>query len=176
MTLHALVDDVDYGQVATVKGWSDFFDWADLQKYHELAHIVHHGYATRLLELAECIDSALEESPAPPDVESVARGIEEICRANPDADILIISDGVGDSTDDDDDDDDDDDGGYEPFDDEPPSLATPKVESPKKRPTKKATKSTKPRKKTTSSEKPPRKSVQPSVKVVKVTKPPKKSK
>lgn len=142
MSLFALVDDVDQGQVATIKGWSDFCDWADRQPHHELRHLAFHGYATHLVVLADAIAVSLVESPVRPDVESVARGIEDICRENPNAEILIVSDGVGAECDDDDDE------LYVPFDDDPVPPKTPQGRPSKKPSGKpKAVKSETPKKK-----------------------------
>lgn len=104
MTLKAIVDDKDCGRVATTLGWSDFFDWADAQPYFQLAHLVYHGYATQLKTLAMEIDQAIEESNPPVGVKEVARGIEQICRANPRGKILMVTDEIehGDSGNDDD--------------------------------------------------------------------------
>ena len=117
MTLHAVVDDEDCGQVATTQGWSDLFDWADAQGYFELAHLVRHGYATRLKVLAKEINAAIAKSNPSEDIVATARGIEEIARSRPKGKILIVTDGTGyaeddeeidDDGDEDDEDDDDD--------------------------------------------------------------------
>lgn len=111
MTLHAIVDDEDYGQVATTQGWSDFIEWADEQGLFELAHLAYHGYATRLKTLAKEIDQAIAKSDPRPDIEATARGIQEIASENPKAKILVVSDGTsdGEQTDFDDDEEDEDD-------------------------------------------------------------------
>ena len=109
MTLYAVVDDEDLGQVATTKGWSDLFEWADAQGYFQLAHLVYHGYATDLKLLAREIEAAIAKSNPRPDVETTARGIQEICRARPEGKVLIVTDGSGDPDEDFDEDEEDDD-------------------------------------------------------------------
>ncbi len=114
MTLYAVVDDEELGQVATIKGWGDFIEWAEQQwrqdpQFRELAHLAVHGYATKLKDLADQIDAAISKSNPREDIESTARGIEDIARAYPDAEILIVTDGTGGDYDDDDDESDDDD-------------------------------------------------------------------
>ena len=107
MSLYAEVDDEDFGQVATIKGWSDLIDWADSLDYPELAHLAEHGFSEKLSTLADEIGAAITESNPRPDIETTARGIEEICRANPDAKILVVTDGTDDDFDEEDDEDDD---------------------------------------------------------------------
>lgn len=109
MTLHVIVDTKECGQVATTTGWSEFFDWADVQGYFELAHLVYHGFATRLNLLVNDIDAAIAKSNPPPDVKSIARAIQKIARANPQGKVLIVSDGDGDNGSDDDGEDEDED-------------------------------------------------------------------
>jgi hypothetical protein len=106
MSLYCYVDDHDLGQVATIQGWSDFIEWANQQGYYEMAHLSQHGYSTNLSMLAAELGQALEESKPKEDVESTARGLEEIANSYPKAEILIISDGDGSGGDDDDDEDD----------------------------------------------------------------------
>ena len=98
MSLYAFIDGEDCGQVATVKGWSDFFEWADRQRYEELAHLIYHGYALNLELLADCIDTAMQDEMPSPDVADIARGIEALCREHADKDVIIVSDGDGDGT------------------------------------------------------------------------------
>lgn len=119
MTLHAIVDTKDCGQVATTQGWSDFFTWADDQGYFQLAHLVYHGYATKLAELADAIELSIAKSNPPPDIESIAREIQKIARENPRGKVLIVSDGTGDTRgDDEDEEDEDDDDEEDEYDDE----------------------------------------------------------
>ena len=106
MSLYAVVDGEDFGQIATIKGWSDFVEWAENQHYSELAHLAEYGYATHVLKLANSIYSALLDDKPSSDIESTALGIEEICRANWKSEIFIVTDG---SSDDDYEDDEDDD-------------------------------------------------------------------
>lgn len=104
MSLYAVVDGHDFGQVATVKGWSDFIEWANSQPYSQLAHLSQHGYSVRVHLLADQLYTALLEDPPSPDVRATAEGIEDICRKYWTAEIFIVTDGSGESYEDDPDD------------------------------------------------------------------------
>lgn len=95
MTVYAVVDGEECGQVATNKGWSDFSDWTETQQYFELAHLGYHGYSTKVSDLAEVIELAIEETNPPKDIVTVARGIAKIARAHPKAECLYVTDGTG---------------------------------------------------------------------------------
>lgn len=95
MSLYAMVDETDCGQIATVKGWSDFIDWAGKQDDEVLLHLIEHGYSTRLSELAAVISSYLRANPPARDVRTTAKGVVDICRQHSQGSILIVTDGGG---------------------------------------------------------------------------------
>jgi hypothetical protein len=101
MSYFVVVDDVEYGQVANVKGWSDFIEWADDQPYEELRHLIHHGFATELQRLADEITKAIRKSKPHPDVKSIGKDIAAIAKMHPDGKVLIITDGADDDSEDD---------------------------------------------------------------------------
>lgn len=98
MSLYCVVDGEDCGQVATVRGWSEFIEWADKQKYKPLAHLAQHGFSTEVRWLGASIRVSLVEDMPSVEIEDTAWGIERICREHPDAGILIVTDGSGDKS------------------------------------------------------------------------------
>lgn len=92
MSMEAIIDDEPMDQVATNTGWFEFCDWADAQTDCEaLRHLSFYGHTQRLKQLTDEIDVALAKSPPDPDVESVARGLQEIVRARPNGEVLIVT-------------------------------------------------------------------------------------
>ena len=93
------------GDVASGGGYAFFCDWVDgldeTGVYRELVHLREHGCATKLDELAKALRQGLQEEQPEDDVASTCNELLGILGNNPDADMLIVSDGVG--VDDDDD-------------------------------------------------------------------------
>ncbi len=112
MSYEIMTEDQEGTAVATNTGWSDFCEWAetlDLENYFEVRHLAEHGFEKDLKELAEEIDEGLEEFP--PDVKGVedtARGIIAFINENPDAEMVMVTNGVVNADEDEDSDDDDD--------------------------------------------------------------------
>jgi hypothetical protein len=111
----------EYGQLATVQGWTDFSDWA-------------------LLDLADEIEFAIKASKPHKDVQSIGKDIVTIARRNPEAYRLLVTDGSSDDDELDEEDPDDiedyEDQDFEddaPIDDDPPA---PKSKLPKPKPIK----------------------------------------
>lgn len=96
MSYQGYFDRAFGGDVASNSGWSDFCRWADDLPFDELAHLVHHGYATEPDGLADELRDALAEHVPPADVASTAQGILLLLARWPDdAESFIISDGLG---------------------------------------------------------------------------------
>ena len=84
-------------QVATNLGWSEFSEWAlacSVDDYPWLHHLVTFGFANESGDLAAEIRHALENSSPAADVKSVADGLIKYLEAVPDAEIVLISNGM----------------------------------------------------------------------------------
>jgi hypothetical protein len=130
----------EYGQLATVQGWTDFSDWALLQKCVELTRLIHDGVALNMVDLADEIEFAIKASKPHKDVQSIGKDIVTIARRNPEAYRLLVTDGSSDDDELDEEDPDDiedyEDQDFEddaPIDDDPPA---PKSKLPKPKPIK----------------------------------------
>ena len=84
-------------QVASNLGWSNFCDWVDstdMEDYPWLHHLAQFGFANEATDLADEIEEAAEENPPDEDTEDVAAGLVEFCRSVPDAEIILVNNGI----------------------------------------------------------------------------------
>lgn len=87
---YAAYDEDDYlGDVASIGGWTSFFDWAH-EHGDAVADLVDSGYTRNPEALADQLKNIWAIDPA---VESIRRNLLEIARKA--KGILIVTDGVG---------------------------------------------------------------------------------
>lgn len=84
-------------QVASNLGWHDFCDWAlrfDAAEFPWLTHLAREGYANEATDLADEIERAADQDPPDEDTEDVAAGLVEWLRTVPDAEIILVNNGI----------------------------------------------------------------------------------
>lgn len=85
-------------QIATNTGWSGFGDWADsldVGTYPAVVQLWEHGHSTSLPDLERQLSTALDaHPPADEGTRAVARALLEAVGQNPDAEIVLITNGV----------------------------------------------------------------------------------
>ena len=99
MTMSLYLDDRYLVDVATTSGWGDFCRWAEKQDSEQIRALADNGYTEMPVDLLAQLKNA-----AKPDDENVADVLDGIIKAledidAADGDVLIVSDGLGDSDD-----------------------------------------------------------------------------
>lgn len=96
MTLIAAIDGVDVADAASNNGWLQFSRWAaELDGVTELAHLVEHGWAGSLPDLADDLTAAITEGEPDEGCLEIATNLLSVIAAHGSSDgsVLVISDG-----------------------------------------------------------------------------------
>lgn len=85
-------------QVATNTGWSQFGDWADgldVGTYPAIVQLWEHGHSTSLADLEGQLATAIKAHPPADDgTREVAQAVLDAVGENPDAEIVLITNGM----------------------------------------------------------------------------------
>lgn len=93
MSLYAMADDVFAGDVASTGGWSDFGRWAEsLDDSPEIANLWHNGWSQEPAALLEELSAANGMSES---VRGIVKALRSAVEANENADVIVVTDGVG---------------------------------------------------------------------------------
>lgn len=105
MSQYVSTENEEMVQVASNLGWSDLCDWArrfPVETHASLHHLIAFGYENDAAMLAGELRAALAEAPPTPDVRDTALGLIDFLADHPDAEIIIVGDGLTTGDDDDD--------------------------------------------------------------------------
>jgi len=97
MAYEAVLDNDESIHYATNRGVADVREWVKslpAKPFAALRTLVTEGVSRDVDELPELFEEALEEMPPDPSIETTVRGLVKFLKSNPDANELIISNGV----------------------------------------------------------------------------------
>jgi hypothetical protein len=103
MTMIARLDTGAEFQVATNVGWMDAIRWTEglpVEYFLAVRQLADHGWYDPFVDVIRQVERALETTPPRTSVEKTVRGLVNFLKANPDAEAVVISDGVTDDEED----------------------------------------------------------------------------